>query len=99
MFEPEGRVRLDGRSLLLECFDLNIATGRRIELHQGIHRLLRRFQNVDFFQAEDGIRGYKVTGVRTCALPIWRSELMQLLIGMSTIRYLPPSGTAGFERS
>ncbi len=27
-----------------------------------------------------------------------RSELMQLLIGMSTSRYLPPSGTAGFER-
>src|SRR5256885_8703837 len=23
-----------------------------------------------FFQAEDGIRDYKVTGVRTCALPI-----------------------------
>ena len=25
----------------------------------------------DFFQAEDGIRDYKVTGVQTCALPIW----------------------------
>src|SRR5688500_19548162 len=25
-----------------------------------------------FFQAEDGIRGYKVTGVQTCALPILR---------------------------
>src|SRR5919201_2710999 len=24
-----------------------------------------------FFQAEDGIRDYKVTGVQTCALPIW----------------------------
>src|SRR3989454_7360876 len=24
-----------------------------------------------FFQAEDGIRDYKVTGVRTCALPIF----------------------------
>src|SRR5256886_8155265 len=23
------------------------------------------------FQAEDGIRAYKVTGVQTCALPIW----------------------------
>src|SRR5688500_19756314 len=23
------------------------------------------------FQAEDGIRYYKVTGVQTCALPIW----------------------------
>src|SRR5205807_7803475 len=28
-----------------------------------------------FFQAEDGIRDYKVTGVQTCALPIYqRSE-------------------------
>src|SRR5690606_39724719 len=24
-----------------------------------------------FFQAEDGIRGFHVTGVQTCALPIW----------------------------
>ena len=24
-----------------------------------------------FFQAEDGIRGWSVTGVQTCALPIW----------------------------
>src|SRR5256885_13081935 len=27
-------------------------------------------QSVFFFQAEDGIRDYKVTGVQTCALPI-----------------------------
>src|SRR5205807_3246175 len=27
------------------------------------------------FQAEDGIRGYKVTGVQTCALPIYTSEV------------------------
>src|SRR5947207_8156495 len=25
-----------------------------------------------FFQAEDGIRDHCVTGVQTCALPIWR---------------------------
>src|SRR5256885_4878466 len=28
-----------------------------------------------FFQAEDGIRDYKVTGVQTCALPIWLMSL------------------------
>src|SRR5688500_19304873 len=28
--------------------------------------------NIFFFQAEDGIRDYKVTGVQTCALPIYR---------------------------
>src|SRR3712207_8180624 len=27
-----------------------------------------------FFQAEDGIRDIGVTGVQTCALPIWRVE-------------------------
>src|SRR5256885_11679311 len=33
---------------------------------QAIHRNRLSF----FFQAEDGIRDYKVTGVQTCALPI-----------------------------
>ena len=28
------------------------------------------WHNIFFFQAEDGIRDYKVTGVQTCALPI-----------------------------
>src|SRR5207302_4166725 len=27
-----------------------------------------------FFQAEDGIRDFHVTGVQTCALPIWGSR-------------------------
>src|SRR5256885_11890395 len=27
-----------------------------------------------FFQAEDGIRDYKVTGVQTCALPIYEGR-------------------------
>src|SRR6266850_149375 len=34
-----------------------------------------------FFQAEDGIRDYKVTGVQTCALPIspgWPAAAIQL---------------------
>src|SRR5256885_16954055 len=30
-----------------------------------------------FFQAEDGIRDYKVTGVQTCALPISATDLQQ----------------------
>src|SRR2546426_1774483 len=29
-----------------------------------------------FFQAEDGIRDYKVTGVQTCALPIYAPALL-----------------------
>src|SRR5256885_3447985 len=33
-------------------------------MHSGVHTIFF------FFQAEDGIRDYKVTGVQTCALPI-----------------------------
>src|SRR3989454_6790382 len=32
--------------------------------------MITRFAFLFFFQAEDGIRDYKVTGVQTCALPI-----------------------------
>src|SRR3712207_6914024 len=32
-----------------------------------------------FFQAEDGIRDIGVTGVQTCALPIWVSPVMRSL--------------------
>src|SRR5256885_12047551 len=37
-----------------------------------------------FFQAEDGIRDYKVTGVQTCALPI-----SMLLMSSSMLTVLP----------
>src|SRR5256885_7917327 len=33
-------------------------------------RILSNYSLFFFFQAEDGIRDYKVTGVQTCALPI-----------------------------
>src|SRR5256885_13759239 len=37
-----------------------------------------------FFQAEDGIRDYKVTGVQTCALPIYAlAKLFELVLGWS----------------
>src|SRR5256885_3137657 len=35
-----------------------------------------------FFQAEDGIRDYKVTGVQTCALPIFRKHLRAQEVGL-----------------
>src|SRR5256885_16975333 len=49
---------------------------------------------VFFFQAEDGIRDYKVTGVQTCALPIWDDTLAagRPLLGV------PDFGRAGFMR-
>src|SRR5688500_19683308 len=33
-----------------------------------------------FFQAEDGIRVYKVTGVQTCALPIYDRHALRRLL-------------------
>src|SRR5574340_70360 len=36
--------------------------------------------NIFFFQAEDGIRDLLVTGVQTCALPIWEQDLQRLLV-------------------
>src|SRR5690606_40224602 len=47
---------------------------------------------VFFFQAEDGIRDFHVTGVQTCALPICLSEAAStdamVLAGMSSSRRL-----------
>src|SRR5690606_41161501 len=34
-----------------------------------------------FFQAEDGIRDFHVTGVQTCALPIWTPHEVQDILG------------------
>src|SRR5688500_19675768 len=42
-----------------------------------------------FFQAEDGIRDYKVTGVQTCALPIWARVGVLLQDGGFDIRARP----------
>src|SRR5688500_19363421 len=39
-----------------------------------------------FFQAEDGIRDYKVTGVQTCALPILRATCSWEMPRMSSTR-------------
>src|SRR5438034_8419862 len=37
-------------------------------------------RSVFFFQAEDGIRDHCVTGVQTCALPIWEHNVYAILI-------------------
>src|SRR5262249_57158095 len=34
-----------------------------------------------FFQAEDGIRDWSVTGVQTCALPIYMTTLQDTAVG------------------
>ena len=46
---------------------------------------------VFFFQAEDGIRDYDVTGVQTCALPILLAALKSSrALSLSRVNCLPP---------
>src|SRR6266446_6247212 len=42
-------------------------------IYSCVVNLMFRFLKCFFFQAEDGIRDYKVTGVQTCALPIFQA--------------------------
>src|SRR2546427_7956656 len=48
-----------------------------------------------FFQAEDGIRDLTVTGVQTCALPIWSDAHGG---SCATARPRRPSGGSGWGR-
>src|SRR5205807_5363458 len=71
---------------------------------RGIHRLLARAPQVPkrarfFFQAEDGIRDYKVTGVQTCALPISLQPLLAAALDRGPLRVGPPRlcGPGGVE--
>src|SRR2546426_8090954 len=53
----------------------------------GVERAIAYFVFFFFFQAEDGIRDYKVTGVQTCALPIaptYRSNLFIIMLQNET---------------
>src|SRR5207244_6731215 len=46
-----------------------------------------------FFQAEDGIRDDLVTGVQTCALPIWAERCSLLLCSNNELRSARPITT------
>src|SRR5688572_31689047 len=47
-----------------------------------------------FFQAEDGIRDLTVTGVQTCALPIWLRDRRAVHHGSARQTGDPPPGAA-----
>src|SRR6266511_4842794 len=47
-----------------------------------------------FFQAEDGIRAFHVTGVQTCALPIWAVRLAGAWAQVAEARALLLKGDA-----
>src|SRR5256885_7404812 len=53
----------------------------------------RRVEIFFFFQAEDGIRDYKVTGVQTCALPIF--SIIRSRVLASRPDSFAPSAKAG----
>src|ERR1039457_2561132 len=58
---------------------------------QVVVRLRRNLRVFFFFQAEDGIRDYKVTGVQTCALlPARRGRLPR-----GAVHHRYPSGAPG----
>src|SRR5256885_4930067 len=44
------------------------------DVRRSAHARFLEAKLIFFFQAEDGIRDYKVTGVQTCALPIYRLD-------------------------
>ena len=47
--------------------------------------MTKRFSSFFFFQAEDGIRDKLVTGVQTCALPIYVSIIAGIVKSMKAI--------------
>src|SRR5690606_40511681 len=49
-----------------------------------------------FFQAEDGIRDFHVTGVQTCALPIWACTIST---GRGAMRCTTASGAKSYSAS
>src|SRR5205807_2901804 len=53
-----------------------------------------------FFQAEDGIRDYKVTGVQTCALPIFTYDcdvqIKHIASGGAASGRVPSRGQIGY---
>src|SRR5688500_7955190 len=79
-------------------------------MRQTIHSEKRSFSDeFFFFQEEDGIRDYEVTGVQTCALPIWSVRLapddpalfqhpFAILPGDGGFADVSPSGLEQLER-
>src|SRR5205807_2750915 len=66
--------------------------------HGGDDERRRPAGSVFFFQAEDGIRDYKVTGVQTCALPICQtasSSYKPAVLSNGVRTGVPPHITVG----
>src|SRR5699024_8189662 len=64
------RVNNHDASESVDC-SLHLSDTIMADVYIDVHVVLRSFSRL-FFQAEDGIRDRNVTGVQTCALPIWK---------------------------
>src|SRR5256885_4406901 len=61
---------------------------------KALNLLMRQCTDIFFFfQAEDGIRDYKVTGVQTCALPI--SHHIFKILPVGAMRHSPNADLKG----
>src|SRR5256885_5556569 len=70
-----------------------------VSINGGIALVICLCYLVFFFQAEDGIRDYKVTGVQTCALPILSAIAVLLAVGTLQFRPAPQSSVGGAPSS
>src|SRR5256885_8833647 len=59
----------DAESAIMRVVEAGCVSAQRLVVERS-RTTSMRFVFIFFFQAEDGIRDYKVTGVQTCALPI-----------------------------
>src|SRR5439155_10106145 len=66
-------------------------------LWQAAQAGLRCILEIFFFQAEDGIRGGHVTGVQTCALPIYGFGTALVAVGGNLLIGSPGDDSAGLD--
>src|SRR2546425_4453847 len=68
-------------------------------MRQCISCLIVSFCLFFFFQAEDGIRDKLVTGVQTCALPIWEYNTAFFGLGNDPLPSLPHEPFVVYQRN
>src|ERR1022692_4405458 len=72
--QSSGREEVTGANVLVAIFAERESHAAYFLQEQDMTRYDAVNYIILFFQAEDGIRDYKVTGVQTCALPIWKVQ-------------------------
>src|SRR2546430_10090616 len=80
------------RSVMRYAAELHLGCGRSIAAGVGTSRIDRSVGEVVFFffQAEDGIRDLTVTGVQTCALPIYWMPRAKMILQSGESRSFVP---------